>query len=208
MRKPSDQKARGLLPITRSQSVASALNTRTGATPSRLRYTNMQIQIAQLKPDISTSLRIGRFYFALTQPFTSGEIGLYKVHVLIQRLNVFWGLNWVAIPTQVRSGRDIPEVDFVISCVDTRAARRTLARMVRLKTGRFPYWLDLGNNASSGQFVLGEPLRPNRKDRGLRLPCVDELFPQIIDPKRDARDSLPLAARLNLSFDRSHTSIR
>jgi len=57
------------------------------------------------------------------QPFTSSEIGLYKVHVLIHRLNVFWGLDWVGIPAHVRHGRDVPDAEFVISCVDTRAAR-------------------------------------------------------------------------------------
>ena len=125
------------------------------------------------------------------QPFTSSEIGLYKTHVLMQRLNVFWGLDWVAVPTLVRYGRDLPNSDFLISCVDTRAARATLGRIVRLKSRRFHYWLDLGNTASSGQYVLGEPLRPNRKGPSTRLPCVDELFPQIVNAKLDARDSLP-----------------
>jgi PRTRC genetic system ThiF family protein len=125
------------------------------------------------------------------QPFTSSEIGLYKTRVLIQRLNVFWGLGWVAVPTHVRYGRDVPDCDFLISCVDTRAARAVLARIVRLKTRRFHYWLDLGNAASSGQFVLGEPLRLNRKGRSTRLPCVDELFPQITKGALDQRDPLP-----------------
>ena len=35
------------------------------------------------------------------QPFTSSEIGLYKTHVLMQRLNLFWGLDWVGIPAHV-----------------------------------------------------------------------------------------------------------
>ena len=125
------------------------------------------------------------------QPFTSSEVGLYKVHVLVQRLNVFWGLNWVALPTHVRCGRDLPDCDFLISCVDTRAARATVARIARLKTQRFHYWLDVGNTADAGQFVLGEPLRPNRKERTTRLPCVDELFPQITKASLDRRDPLP-----------------
>lgn len=125
------------------------------------------------------------------QPFTTSEIGLYKSQILIQRLNLFWGLHWAALPTHVRSGRDLPDCDFLISWVDTRAARATIARIVRLKTRRFHFWLDTGNNADSGQFVLGEPLRPNRKERSTRLPCVDELFPQITKASLDARDSLP-----------------
>ncbi len=125
------------------------------------------------------------------QPFTTSEVGLYKAQVLIQRLNVFHGLDWMALPTQVRYGADLPDCDFLISCVDTRQARATLARIVRLKTRRFQYWLDTGNNADSGQFVLGEPLRRDRKERSKRLRCVDELFPQIVKASLDKRDTLP-----------------
>lgn len=119
------------------------------------------------------------------------EVGLYKVHVLINRLNAFWGLDWRAFSTDVRCGRDIPDCDFLISCVDTRAARATLARIVRQKTRSFHYWLDTGNSSAAGQFVLGEPLRPNRKDRSTRLPCIDELFPQMTRVSLDRRDSQP-----------------
>jgi hypothetical protein len=38
------------------------------------------------------------------------------------------------------------------------------------------YWLDLGNNADSGQFVLGQPENQRNKARDLRLPTVPELF--------------------------------
>lgn len=125
------------------------------------------------------------------QPFTMSEVGLYKAQVLVNRLNIFWGLDWTAIPTDVRSGRDVPDCDFLISCVDTRTARATLAKITRLKTRKFHYWLDTGNNADSGQFVMGEPIRPNRKDRPTRLPCIDELFPQMIKASMDRRDPLP-----------------
>lgn len=125
------------------------------------------------------------------QPFTLSEVGQYKAQVLVHRLNIFWSLDWWAIPTEVRCGRDVPDCDFLISCVDTRAARATIAKIVRLKTRKFHYWIDTGNNADSGQFVLGEPIRPNRKDRSTRLPCIDELFPQMIQASLDRRDRLP-----------------
>lgn len=38
---------------------------------------------------------------------------------------------------------------------------------------------------------MGEPLRPNRKDRSTRLPCIDELFPQMTRAALDRRDSQP-----------------
>ena len=52
------------------------------------------------------------------------------------------------------------------------------------------YWLDLGNNSDSGQFVLGEPLnRRNRRHR-LRLRTVAELFPEVVQVGSDD-DGLP-----------------
>jgi PRTRC genetic system ThiF family protein len=52
---------------------------------------------------------------------------------------------------------------------------------------RVLYWLDLGNNASSGQFILGQPKNSANKRKGKRrLPTVTELFPEIAAPgKKD-----------------------
>jgi len=126
------------------------------------------------------------------QPFARSEVGLYKAVVLINRLNLFWGVAWEALPQYVRCGRDLPESDFLISCVDTRAARADIARIVRLKSRKIArYWLDCGNLADRGQFVLGQPLRRDRKDRAARLPCVHELFPSIVHRRADKRDRLP-----------------
>src|SRR5215471_574344 len=52
-------------------------------------------------------------------------------------------------------------------------------------------WLDAGKLADLGQFVLGQPLRRDRKDRAKRLPCVHELFPSIVHAHADKRDRLP-----------------
>ena len=125
------------------------------------------------------------------QPFARSEVGLNKAVVLINRLNLFWGLEWEALPYEVRFGRDLPDSHVLISCVDTRSARAALARIVSLKSKRFQYWLDSGNLADRGQFVLGQPLRKGRKDRAKRLPCVHELFPSIVHRRGDERDRLP-----------------
>jgi len=34
------------------------------------------------------------------QPFSRGEIGLYKGIVLVNRINLFWGVNWKAFPAR------------------------------------------------------------------------------------------------------------
>jgi hypothetical protein len=77
----------------------------------------------------------------------------------------------------------------VIGCVDTRKARAAIAKCAE-DWSEVDYWLDLGNSADSGQFVLGEPLnRRNRRHR-LRLRTVSELFPEVIQGELD-EDGLP-----------------
>jgi hypothetical protein len=51
---------------SRSLPVASALGIRLGATPGGPIYPNIQPRITVSKPDISTLLGLGHFYFALT----------------------------------------------------------------------------------------------------------------------------------------------
>jgi PRTRC genetic system ThiF family protein len=50
---------------------------------------------------------------------------------------------------------------------------------------RVAYWLDLGNSADSGQFVLGKPLNGRNRRSAARLRTASELFPEIIDPSLD-----------------------
>ncbi len=35
---------------------------------------------------------------SVRQPFAKSEVGLNKAIVLVNRINLFWGLNWQAIP--------------------------------------------------------------------------------------------------------------
>jgi PRTRC genetic system ThiF family protein len=104
--------------------------------------------------------------------------------VLANRLNLFWGLDWEGIPEPLDPTRKITGVDIVIGCVDTRSARSAIAKCVE-DWSELGYWLDLGNSADSGQFVLGEPLnRRNRRQR-LRLRTISELFPEVIQGELD-----------------------
>ena len=68
-----------------------------------------------------------------------------------------------------------------------------LARSLRAAPayGNCHYWLDIGNNADSGQFVLGQPDNRHSKDLHFRLPTVADLFPEIINSKMDKQDRLP-----------------
>ena len=126
------------------------------------------------------------------QPFAKSEVGLNKAVVLVNRLNLFWGLKWEAIPIHLKPGSHISRgysgddlrAHIVVGCVDTRAARATIRDAVSNgSTGS--YWLDVGNNADSGQFILGEPLNERNRRSRLRLRTATELFPEICDQALD-----------------------
>jgi len=122
------------------------------------------------------------------QPFSESEIGLFKSVVLVNRLNLFWGLNWAA-STEYVTRKTEGKVDLIISCVDTRSARQELVRSPLFRS--CAYWLDLGNRAATGQFILGQPKNDrNRRTKG-RLPTAAELFPEIVVSDLDAADDLP-----------------
>jgi PRTRC genetic system ThiF family protein len=131
------------------------------------------------------------------QPFSRTEIGLYKTVVLMNRINVFWGLNWEAVPTHLSNRHALSpsyengfgRTHIVIGCVDTRAAR-AIIRDATCNFSTVDYWLDVGNNADSGQFILGEPLNEVNRRAKTRLRTVAEWFPEIVDATLD-NDGLP-----------------
>ena len=57
------------------------------------------------------------------------------------------------------------------------------------------YWLDIGNNASSGQYVLGQPLNGRNRRKAERLRMVAELYPEIADTAA-REDPLPSCSAL------------
>jgi PRTRC genetic system ThiF family protein len=119
------------------------------------------------------------------QPFSWSDVGQNKATILINRINLFWGTKWSAQPacfdeTTLRANHD-RNPDLLIGCVDSRAARGVIDRSVCKKSSYVTYWLDLGNNASSGQFVLGQPLNARNRRKAERLRTVSELYPEIAD---------------------------
>ena len=117
------------------------------------------------------------------QPFSRFECGHYKTVVLVNRLNLFWNLDWEALPEHLSGKEALDRIDAVIGCVDTRASRA----VIRDRTSGWStvaYVLDIGNTSDSGQFILGEPLNQvNRRSR-TRLRTVFELYPESVDGSR------------------------
>ena len=133
------------------------------------------LAVTLIDPDTVTETNCVR------QPFCRTEIGFPKAIVQAHRINLFWGLNWQGMQATIQQLKKGSEVDFVIGCVDTRKARRAIDKWVL--DSRVLYWLDLGNNASSGQYVLGQPkdVTVSARAQETRLPTVFELYPEIAD---------------------------
>jgi PRTRC genetic system ThiF family protein len=121
------------------------------------------------------------------QLYSPSDIGRYKAIVTVHRLNQFYGLDWLAEPYTYEGAMGdrmtFDKADLLISCVDTRRARRVLHTRVFHPYSDIGYWLDLGNTESTAQVVLGQG--PGRWQAGgkapMRLPCVTELYPELLD---------------------------
>ncbi len=127
------------------------------------------------------------------QPFGTASVGQNKAKILVNRVNLFHGLTWRAEEVYFSKDRKNSTsaydntIDLVISCVDTRAARREMHEAFHTRNGHWRnvrYWLDLGNNASNGQFVLGQPLNDVNRQSRTRLRTVTELFPSTMDTSK------------------------
>src|SRR5246500_2776144 len=47
------------------------------------------------------------------QPFSQAEIGHFKAVVLVSRMNLFWGVNWRAMPQHLTEKSTIERADLV-----------------------------------------------------------------------------------------------
>ena len=142
------------------------------------------LDVTVFDPDTVSQANVGR------QAYSPADIGINKTVLSVHRLNSFYGLNWNAEPTHFPVPRRNFAHDIVVSCVDTKAARRDIADYCR--NAGISYWLDFGNDLVTGQVILGQPLHrwEEKKKRPMRLPTVTELFPEILD-KNAVEDSTP-----------------
>ena len=138
------------------------------------------------------------------------DVGSYKATTIVQRVNAATGARFRASVGRLSEDayQISQSVDLVIGCVDTREARREILRQCQAaanRWGRPVLWLDAGNDATTGQVVLGE-VRPTEEAHSgpasrssprlaARLPCVTDLFPGLLDPAQDPLDPGPSCSR-------------
>lgn len=144
------------------------------------------LQVSLWDDDVVTEANVGR------QLFAPADIGQPKSAVLINRINAYYGLRWGS--ATARLGNSGTSGDILIGCVDTKESRRAFHRLFWAE--RYRYWLDLGNEAHTGQVVLGESVKLDANP--VRLPVVTELFPRLLNPraKEDGAPSCSLAVAL------------
>jgi len=148
------------------------------------------LHVTVLDPDLVSEANVGR------QLFSDSDVGFSKAVVLVHRINLYYGLSWKA---EADRAYNLHEHDIVIGCVDTRSSRRDIHRQIHNGYRQPCYWLDIGNRASDGQVILGQP-KPGGKSFPERLPTVVDLFPEILDesnPETDDGPSCSLAEALD-----------
>lgn len=144
-------------------------------------------------PDVVSDANIGR------QLFSHGDVGHPKASILVNRLNQFYALNWKAVPTKwhaaTRSASPEQHCHFVIGCVDSAASRRDIED----HAGKIEadYWLDMGNEAKTGQVILGEVqkawVRKGRRyweygDEGKKNKAQQPRLPNVMDIYKEMRN--------------------
>lgn len=156
------------------------------------------LHVTAFDDDTVSEANIGR------QIYSPADLGLHKAVVTIHRMNQFFGLDWDALPQRYDPskvhGYDA-EPHLLISCVDSARSRRDLHDGLFGHNKRGCYWLDLGNTEATGQVVLGEThgYRLSGQEEWQRLPCVTELFPQLLDASREEDAGPSCSVRVSLA---------
>jgi len=132
------------------------------------------------------------------QRFWPCDIGWNKAELLIKRYNSFGDTEWHWQNTMLdeRATNNL-RADVLITCVDSAAVRVMVGEVGRKRRRGVdsPLWLDAGNDANSGQVILGHwdapPAVPDAI--GLRLPNVLDLYPGLKTQKDAAEPSCSVA---------------
>ena len=109
------------------------------------------IKVTVYDPDSVSEANIGR------QLFTEDEIGRNKAECLIDRYNLGFALNWIAVPQDYQM-RSLWNKNIVISCVDSKASRKSIFSQVKSFRKKI-YLIDAGNDGQYGQVLIGDGSR-------------------------------------------------
>ncbi len=140
------------------------------------------LHVTAFDPDVVSETNLTR------QNFAPADIGRHKAVVLVERCNLYAGLCWDAYPRTLQDG-DVKSAHVVISCVDSAQSRRAIHAAFRSQPPQ--YWLDCGNDAATGQVILGQV-----RQSPARLPHVLDRDPTMHTGVDDDRPSCSAAEAL------------
>ncbi|OUC54829.1 thiamine biosynthesis protein ThiF [Sphingobium sp. GW456-12-10-14-TSB1] len=132
------------------------------------------LHVTVVDDDTVSEANLGR------QPFYRCDLGHSKARTLTERINLAHGLSWNAIHGRAPAVTGVDDTDILITCVDTASARRALGAAITKSRAPPFYWMDLGNRATDGQYLIGCPVRGDG-EAGPRLPTALEYFPELAD---------------------------
>ena len=136
-------------------------------------------------PDTVSEANMGR------QMFGAFDVGASKAHVLVNRINAFFGLGWEAVHGRYDDQGWERQFGMAIACVDSARARHEIHHRVR-RNG-VHYLMDLGNRAADGQVLLGELFEGraglSAPKESVLLPSPYDVLPELVDLKAKEDDT-------------------
>src|SRR5262249_48042985 len=124
------------------------------------------------------------------QNFCDAELGRNKAVTLAARFSAAWGVEITAIPRRFNAqGLDFAsDLTILIGCVDNAAARKEISLAWQRRSA---WWLDCGNDESSGQVILGSALQAKDLAGAFTpsckickaLPIPSLVAPDLLEPK-------------------------
>jgi PRTRC genetic system ThiF family protein len=126
------------------------------------------------------------------QHFCDGELGRNKAVTLAARYSAAWGVEITAVPKKFRAV-DVHRntLNIFVGCVDNAAARQEIAKVISgaAAAGAAAWWLDCGNDESSGQVIVGSHIHPGQFEGSFtpsckickRLPAPSLVAPDLLE---------------------------
>lgn len=119
------------------------------------------------------------------QLYSPADVEHFKAVVTVHRPNQFYGLAWIGQPCRYEDSRRNSLLgasgNLIISCVDSRTARRAIHARLFDSHRSARFCLDPGNTEATARVVGGEAPVGKGQRTSPRLPCVTELFPELLD---------------------------
>jgi PRTRC genetic system ThiF family protein len=105
------------------------------------------------------------------QTFFVSQIGSNKADALVWSSNNLHGKQWQAVPKHfIADQKTLEKYDIIITALDRPSVRYEISKAASMYSKTL--WLDMGNDATEGQVVLGELKRSASKE----LPHICDLY--------------------------------